>query len=466
MLLLCRCPECGRAVAGPAPLDASRPVQCPLCHAQFPLGAAEPVELPELLLLAELEEDEGPDLVVEDANGGADPIESLDLGDVAGDETDEELSLEVEEGERAESREAASSPPAKFTVRAEASRVRGGREPVDAGAFEIATGGRSGATESAAAVAARLRKSTRRGSLFGAVGKVVLGGVAGLALGYYGLNYFGGPRFDRLPVYLPGCPHTYHHWPGSPGGSRAPADAQTSLAGGPGSAPSGVAAREPVAGVRNRPHYSISAVCEATRATHRAFGCERCNSTGKVWQDVVKESPGGNGTSALVTGRERVPCEACQGHPPNAMTPEAYAQFCRLGELVTFADAANRDPTAPWLADVAGLLDLADSSPERREEIGRLAHQDLQRTDRPTPGLLLAGQVRSIRRLGPLYYARVGLAGSARDVLLVSDLPFPFEAQDSIIALGSVVPNPMDRIVGFEGTQAGVIWHGLAVAAR
>ncbi|MBN2023898.1 MAG: hypothetical protein JW809_14035 [Pirellulales bacterium] len=75
---------------------------------------------------------------------------------------------------------------------------------------------RSGVDDSAAAVAARLRRNARRTNLGAEIVKIVLGGVVGLALGYYGLNYFGGERFDRLPLYLPGCPHTYHHWPTQP----------------------------------------------------------------------------------------------------------------------------------------------------------------------------------------------------------------------------------------------------------
>ena len=67
--------------------------------------------------------------------------------------------------------------------------------------------------DSAAAVAARLRQDSERHSMFGELVKVVLGGVVGLAIGYYLLNFFGGPTIRLLSLYLPGCPHTYHHWP-------------------------------------------------------------------------------------------------------------------------------------------------------------------------------------------------------------------------------------------------------------
>jgi hypothetical protein len=65
----------------------------------------------------------------------------------------------------------------------------------------------------AAAVAARLRSETKPRSCFREIVKVVLGGIVGLAIGYWILNYFWGPRFDWLKIYLPGCEHTREHWP-------------------------------------------------------------------------------------------------------------------------------------------------------------------------------------------------------------------------------------------------------------
>jgi hypothetical protein len=57
---------------------------------------------------------------------------------------------------------------------------------------------------------------------------VVLGGATGLFIAYYGLNYFGGPRFDFAEIYLPGVPHTYEHkpdwWPGWLAEEEPPAD--------------------------------------------------------------------------------------------------------------------------------------------------------------------------------------------------------------------------------------------------
>lgn len=42
---------------------------------------------------------------------------------------------------------------------------------------------------------------------------IVLGGLAGLLIGYYLLNIFGGARYDFLKIYLPGVKHTYKYAP-------------------------------------------------------------------------------------------------------------------------------------------------------------------------------------------------------------------------------------------------------------
>lgn len=42
---------------------------------------------------------------------------------------------------------------------------------------------------------------------------IVLGGAGGLLIAYYGLNFFGGVRYDFAKIYLPGVKHTVKHQP-------------------------------------------------------------------------------------------------------------------------------------------------------------------------------------------------------------------------------------------------------------
>lgn len=59
----------------------------------------------------------------------------------------------------------------------------------------------------------RVRKGRPSKSLLRELVGIVLGGVCGLLIAYYALNYFGGKRYDFANIPLPGIPHTYHHLP-------------------------------------------------------------------------------------------------------------------------------------------------------------------------------------------------------------------------------------------------------------
>ncbi len=53
----------------------------------------------------------------------------------------------------------------------------------------------------------------------------ILGGVVGLSITYYGLNFLGGQQFDFLGIWLPGVSHTQRHWTGAKDGDEAELDA-------------------------------------------------------------------------------------------------------------------------------------------------------------------------------------------------------------------------------------------------
>ncbi len=59
----------------------------------------------------------------------------------------------------------------------------------------------------------RLRGDGKKKSLLGELVGIVLGGVGGLLIAYYALNWFGGPRYDFANIPLPGIKHTYRHAP-------------------------------------------------------------------------------------------------------------------------------------------------------------------------------------------------------------------------------------------------------------
>ena len=175
MTLVSSCPQCGRPVTIPDGIAREKAVRCPLCGEQFPLSRALD-DLPPALI----------------------PVDEPS--------TSPEPTL-PETGEK----KAAGAAPLIDT----------GQTPVDADALaQMGTDQPRTPTADAEDISQqvplqhhskqhrRKQKSVLR-EMIGAV----LGGFLGLAVGYYLLNWIGGPRFDFLKIYLPGVPHASQHWP-------------------------------------------------------------------------------------------------------------------------------------------------------------------------------------------------------------------------------------------------------------
>ncbi len=59
----------------------------------------------------------------------------------------------------------------------------------------------------------RLQGNGKKKSLLRELVGIVLGGLGGLLIAYYALNWFGGPQYDFASIPLPGVKHTYRHAP-------------------------------------------------------------------------------------------------------------------------------------------------------------------------------------------------------------------------------------------------------------
>ncbi|NLE37482.1 MAG: hypothetical protein GX621_05595 [Pirellulaceae bacterium] len=211
MFELATCPACGRFAVAPAEWSADSVVRCPHCLAEYVLGQAATQPLPRLIASAIV----------------AAPSADQEAANVPGEATDETRSndspaaSEAVEELPAEARPTAGDSPVPESDPRPAGH-QPGADPYSApfpsvhghaDAYDFIPEERRRQLDTAAAVAARLRGGARPKNLFAEIVKVGLGGVVGLAIGYWVLNYFGGRRFDWLTVYLPGCPHTRDHWP-------------------------------------------------------------------------------------------------------------------------------------------------------------------------------------------------------------------------------------------------------------
>jgi hypothetical protein len=100
---------------------------------------------------------------------------------------------------------------------------------VDAEAFDFAKTDSETADASAAAAALRPRRRPREKSLIRELASWVFGGVAGLLIAYYALNWIRGEQGNFLKIPLPGVPHTYKHSPDwFPGWLKAAPDSEDS----------------------------------------------------------------------------------------------------------------------------------------------------------------------------------------------------------------------------------------------
>lgn len=85
-----------------------------------------------------------------------------------------------------------------------------GEEDLPAGNFSFA--GRQHDSGSGSAVVGMRRRKSQKSLLKEMLG-AGLGAVLAVPIAYYVLNLIGGERFDKVPVPLPFCPHTYDHLP-------------------------------------------------------------------------------------------------------------------------------------------------------------------------------------------------------------------------------------------------------------
>lgn len=488
MLKISSCPECSQKVTIPEAADGSELVRCPLCDGEFLLAEVIPgaaLSPPELVRLkpagqtavAAVPQNETATPAA-GTEGAADTAALADAKEPAADEPSLKLWEDVSDAPQIDIGQA--------------------DKPADAGGFEfggIETGEEDEQPTGAPPSALRRRKNEK--SFARELVGIVLGGAAGLLLAYYGLNLFGGPRFDFAEVYLPGIAHTAKHrpswWPGwltfesTPEEAfeddldideqlqnldelkipQTPASATAGVAGSSaeagrngnhphqrrGSAGGRGAATEPavlpgsLVSLVNPPRFKPDELGAALKAASNVFGCPRCNSTGEVTENGKK-----------------VPCPDCQGHPPDAMTPAAYPAFCRLAEVIAFVEPAPGGQMPARTRAATELLRTVGAKPENVVEIGRLAASHLDQEDRPSSGILLAGTVRATGKRGEFNSATIKLAGVERRITLADKRPLGLVDGDRVLVLGSLVADPRSESEPIKhDAAASLVWRGLCV---
>jgi hypothetical protein len=309
----------------------------------------------------------------------------------------------------------------------------------------------------------RVMQPHNRPSAIGQLAGILLGGAMGMVVGYWILNYLGGPRFDFLHVPLPLVPHTQaarEALPPSP--QPAPARAlmeeeepppRQPASMPPASAPADTAPGPPMSSpapssAPTFPSYSADQLAEALSAAHAAAGCENCQSTG-----FIQKTP-----------QDRQSCPVCGGKPARRINADVYAKLCQLAEAITFVELDAGDPQFSHRKQSAEQVFLwAASDRQKQAALGRMTSHLLANRQRKQSGILLAGTVQASGQTGDYFWTRLVLFGLPEEVTVVASAPLRFKPQSRLLLAGSIIDDPRQRLPGYSGIAPQVVFGGLPI---
>lgn len=319
---------------------------------------------------------------------------------------------------------------------------------VGAGATHAPTVEAAPAATNASAARASLRGRRKGPGLKAHLVGVVGGGALGLAVGYYLLNYIGGPKFNFLDIPLPGIEHTQRD-----GGGRAASDDALDADELRGDRPS-------------RPQPRIELPKEPPRPSA-----------------PVDPPPSNNGPPARTTPRPRsTPSEPTYysaaelgaaaalarqalDKSKGAVSADAYRRLCRLAEMVTFADPADGGVPARQ-GEVILALQAAAGGAERIDSLGEQAASRLSDAMRVGGGIVLAGTVTAAERRGEYHLLNLALANGGQPATVVSRSPAGFTSGDRVVIAGVIVDQPSQQFPGVDWDNSPVVLGGMPLRIK
>ncbi len=317
----------------------------------------------------------------------------------------------------------------------------------------------------------RPKRRRKQKSGFRALIGPVLGGLGGLLIAYYLLNWIRPETGNFLQIPLPGIPHTYKYSPDwFPGFLKLAPESEDALVG---ALPDELAGfEEPEAAApapgeeqatsppekREPPNETqagagVGSVVEEPKPSQRKTLPE--GYVGLIEPPSYSSEELGEALMAAVEGLE---------DPAAEISEEAFRTMCRLAEMITFVDSSSGARAAGSRRSAARkLLQQIGANPTNLDKVGFQAGALCVRQDRQANGILLAGKVAKLVSEGNAHGAHVELAASGKAVLVVGKQPLPAKVDDSVLILGSIVDNPAENLAGFPTQQPFAIWAGLTV---
>lgn len=455
MSIISKCPKCRQQVTIPDRVDPAGEVRCPLCEAEYPLSEAMAEVPPPALIPVGAALTHGP---MPESDAVAEAPETETEGP-AGEGPAIDVWQKVDAAPEIDTGVVEDTPPGIDT----------GRTPVDSEAFAaFGEEGSQTAARTAGTAIARPRRRRKEKSVPRHMIEALIGGVLGLCIGYYLLNFFGGKHHDYLGIYLPFVEHTQHNWPFSNDGGEDQSNAKSEEGKSNEKTP-----HKPKTKPEGQPKASQPAAKKNDTSQPKTPPVKsRTTESEPELQPKPKPLP------ADYVGPRDPPCftsdelgkalaaadEAIHGEKATGeMTAEAYQKFCRMGHVLAFVEEEGAQLADRKLA-VEGLLEKIAAAPGQTTEAERLAAGLLEDEDSPQGGILLAGSAGPVFPPGKLnlYGTALRLAGLQESVSVLSQRALPFGQHDRVLILGSIINNPAENFVGYSGKRRLLVWAGTA----
>jgi hypothetical protein len=195
-------------------------------------------------------------------------------------------------------------------------------------------------------------------------------------------------------------------------------------------------------GPRNAPSFNVAALRKAVRDAGRLYGCPACDSTG-----------------LMTKGTRQVPCEVCKGKPSTEISEEAYKQFCRLAEVVTYTG----DDAGPQKGAIRLLAQRIAATADGPQTLVADARKLLEDPAKAKGGIVLIGTVTKVAARAGLQGAAVRLDAASEPVMVMSTGKLGIRENDRVVIFGALIPQPAKNLAGYQGTKPLVVWCGLSV---
>ena len=421
-----KCPKCKQEITVPDGLRREVAVRCPLCDAEYPLSDALAEAPPELIPVAPIE---------------SAPIESAPA---------KSLATET------------STPPT-----AETPLIDTGETPADASALAAFNPQGSDQQEheaisreaiSSGIASAKPRPKRKQKSTGRQMAEALLGGFAGLLIGYYLLMWFGPARIGLPKINLPFLPHTMNQAPDDEAEQSGRDNKQTA------------SPKQPPKKAAIKPEKKPDANVIVPLGDDKLIKLGDSEPDDYVGPRAAPHFVSLDLGTALRAADTALKSDEADGK----VTDEVYGLLCKLGHIDVFAsnEAADAQHTHRQQA-VATMLRKLGRDAQHLTQIWDLAATRLK--TEPQGGILLAGKVdwvgsqkvaEDAASKKVLYGAIIVPVVSSEKIFVMSDQPLPLKAQDQIIMFGSLIKKPAENVAGYSGSKPFIIWAGTSVEVK